>query len=872
MRLTRFFRRRYWDEERARELEAYLEAETDENIARGMSPEEARYAAHRKLGNTTRIREEIYHMNSLGWIETLWQDLRFAVRMLHKSPGFTAVAVLTLALGIGANTAIFTVVNAVLLRPLPYPEPERIVRIALVYKGQLGWTEFSAKQFEFFKSHSDPLQYLAATVDVGFNLAGTGTPERIRALRVSKDYFRVFGANPRLGRDFLAEEDRIGGPNVAVLSCGLWVRNFGADPKVIGRIVELDGAPFTVIGAMPSGFQATSPVDLWTTIGQVANSMGHGGNYEVIGRLNPGVSRRQADSYMATLARPFLEEFDPEEVEKVAGQVTFGAIPYNDMLTYDVRRPLLVLFGAVGLVLLIACVNIANLQMARAEARTREIAVRTALGAGWRRVLRQLLTENLLLGLLGASLGLLLVQLGLHLLLGFTPTDLPHARNISLDRWAMGFTMLTALLTGVLFGIAPALQASRVNLSETLKEGGARGGSPRHRLGSALVEVEVGLSLVLLIGSGLLIETFTNLLRTSPGFDPHLVLSIPIWTTGTHFKSAGELARFYEVALSRISSIPGVDSVGAVAGGLPLEHGGNASGRLVGQKNSDKFWAEYREVSPDYFHTLGVPLRGGRFFTRDDSPNSPKIVIVNQAFARKYMPGQNPVAQYLSIDDVSREIVGIVGDVKTHMNEPALPTYFLPLAQASLSSHMFFEAWIPTCVLLRTSQSPSSLRHAVEGALRSADANVAIGEVRSMEQVLSFSIAFQRFLMTLMTIFAGLSLVLACVGLYGVISYSVSRRTRELGIRMALGATRPDILLAVIRQGLRLTLIGTAAGLVAAFGLSQALRSVLFGVKPSDPSTFVGASLLLVAVALLAGFIPARRATKIEPTVALRHE
>ena len=882
LRLRSLFRWAQADKELDDELRDHLARKTEEYVAQGMTQEEAHRRARLNLGGIEQTKEKCREARRVNWFQDLVQDLRFGLRVLRKSPGFTAVAILTLALGIGANTAMFTVVNAVLLRPLPYPEPDQIVRIALVYKGEFGMTEFSAKQFEFWKSHTEPFRYLTATADVGFNLTGGTTPQRIRAVRVSTEYFHVFGVHPAIGREFLPEEDQIGGPSVAILSYGLWIRDFGADPKIIGRKVALDGVPFTVIGVMPSGFQAMPPqawagrtgssVDLWTTIGQVANSMGRGGNYDVIGRLRSEVSRQQADSYMATLARPYLQEFDPEDLSKLEGQVRFGVFPYSYMVTSDVRTPLLVLFGAVGLVLLIGCVNVANLQMSHAAARAREIALRSALGARRLRILRQLLTENLLLGLLGAACGLLLAYWGLHSLLALTPTDLPHAQKISLDRWPLGFTVVIAGLASILFGIAPTLQASRVNLNESLKESGGKGISRRYGLGSALVAVEVGLSLVLLVGSGLLIETFTNLLRASPGFDPHNVLSVPIWTTGTHYKSAGELANFYARALSDITTISGVESAGVIAGGLPLEHGGNSFIRVVGEKDSKGFSAEYREVTPDYFRTLGIPLSGGRFFTSGDSADTHKVVLVNETFARLHFPGRNPIGEHLSIDHAMREIVGVVGDSKTQLNEPTLPTFFVPIAQASLPTDQFFQAWFPTYVLVRTAQNQLSLTHAVESVLRAADPSLPIGQVRSMEDVLSLSIAFQRFLMTLMTIFAGLALVLACVGLYGVISYSVSRRRHEVGIRMALGATRRDILGAVVRQVLQVTLIGMATGLVAAFELSRLLRTMLFGVKPGDPATFIVVSLLLVTVTLLASFIPARRATKVDPMVALRYE
>ena len=871
LRLRSLFRRAQADQELDDELRDHLDRRTEEYVAKGMAPQEAHRRARFDLGGVEKVKEECRDARRVNRIQDLIQDLRFGLRILRKSPGFSAIAVMTLALGIGANTAIFTVVNAVLLRPLPYPEPEQIMRIALVYKGQIGMTEFSAKQFEFWKNHSDPFQYLAATVKVGFNLGAVSTPERIKALRVSTDYFRVFGVYPASGREFLSEEDRTGGPNVAILSHGLWVRDFGADSNVIGRSIALDGTPFRVVGVMPSDFQAMPPVDLWTTIGQVATSMGGGGNYEVIARLKPTVSRGQAASYMATLARPYLEGFGPEYLAEV-GNMRFAAFPYNYMLTSDVRRPLAVLFGAVGLVLLIACVNVANLQVARATARTREIAVRTALGAARSRILRQLLTENLLLGLLGASGGLLLAYLGLHTLLPLLPADLPHAQNISLDRWVLVFTVLLATLAGAVFGTMPSLQASRVDLLEPLKESGARGISSRHRVGSALVTMEVALSLVLLVGSGLLIKTFTNLLRTSPGFDPRNVLSVPVWATGTRYKPADEFTHFYDAVLSRINRIPGVESSAVIAGGPPLEHGGNNSVHIVGQENRESFQAEYREISPEYFQSLSVPLRQGRFFTDADSQTAHRVVIINEIFAREHFPARNPVGAFLTIDDVNREIVGVVGDVKTKLNESALATFFLPVVQVPTSTHRFWEAWFPTCVLVRTAVNPLSLSGAVENAVRATGPSLAIGQVRSMEEVLSFSIAFQRFLMMLMTIFAGLALVLACVGLYGVISYSVSRRTHEVGIRMAVGATRRDILMAVIRQGFQITLIGMTTGMAAALALSQLLRSVLFGVTPNDPKTFIGVSALLIAVSLLASYYPARRAMKVDPMVALRYE
>lgn len=806
-------------------------------------------------------------------MSSLIQDLRYGLRTLAKNPGFTAVAVLTLALGIGANTSIFTVVYGVLFQPLPYPDSERMVEIARTYRGQVqSYNGYDAAAFDFWKAHRTPFQSLAAFAGVGFSLTGAGTPERVDALRVSSEYFRVYGVEPFLGRDFSPEEDSLGGSNVAVLSYSLWKGHLNGDPHAIGKNVLLDGAPFTVIGVMPAGFETIPPAALWTTIGQVRRTIGSGQNYGVIGRLNPGVTSERASAYLGAQTAAFVTEHYSWMKESDRKDLSFVAAPYRYMISNDFRTPLLVLFGAIGFVLLTACVNVANLLLARTAARNREIALRTALGAGRGRIVRQLLTESVLLAVFGAAAGWLVAYWALGSLLALAPMDLPRASHIALNGWALVFTTGLAALTGLLFGLAPVLTVRRVNLNESLKEGEGRASrSHRGRLSAGLVSAEAALSLVLLIGSGLLIRTFANLLRTDAGFDPHHALALEIWTTGSKYNSMPALASFYDEMTRRIQAVPGVESAAVVAAGLPLERGGNDNpGVRVGAEVQHPS-VDYREITPGYFRTLGVPILQGRPFTEADTSGSPKVTIINREFAREFFKDQNPLGQHL-LDDTPLEIVGVAGDVRSSMNELAPPTYFVPMAQADFRADQLFQGWFPTSILVRTSSSPLSLSHEVESAVRNVDPNLPIGRLRSMEEVLSTSLAFQRFLMTLMGVFAVLALVLAAVGIYGVMSYWVRQRTREIGIRMALGAGRENVRLWVVRQGMALALYGVAAGLLAAFGLARLLGSVLYGVKPTDPLTFVAVSLILAAVALVASYIPARRATRVDPMVALRHE
>jgi putative ABC transport system permease protein len=833
-------------------------------------------------------------------LKNLWQDIRFGSRAIARQPGFAAIIILTLALGIGANTAIFSVVYGVLLRPLPYPQPERIAQISISYNGVLDYSGFNAPEFNFWQAHDQPFAAVAATTGVGFNLSSGNQPLRVHALRVSKDYFRVMGVQPALGREFIQDEDSANGPNVAILGYGLWKSEFGADAGLVGKTILLDGTPYTVVGIMPAGFQNVSlrgdsdtDTELWTTIGQVANSIGRGINYTVIARLKDGVSTEQANSYLSIAMKEFARQF-PSQRFSPRNHAAFSAEPLIHMASLGYRTKLLVLFGAIGFVLLIACANVANLLMSRAASRGKEFAIRTALGASRMRMFRQLLTESLVLAIIGGVLGLFVANWGLKLLLALAPTDLPRASAISLDGSALAFTAMVSLLTGVLFGIAPAFQSSKTDINNSLKEsvGRATAGLSRSRLRSALAISEIALSLVLLAGAALLVKTFANLLNTNAGFDPRPILTLQTWTTGQKFAAtpskanffgevmdAAEISNFYQGIVDKIQAAPGVESAAVVGGGLPLAGGGNVYVWLPSEGESGGLSADFRSISTDYFRTLGIPLLQGRLFANSDSPDAAKVVLINQEFVREKFSKGNPIGQMLNVEGTPRQIVGVVGDVKSSIygtdvsgGFPVPATVFIPLAQDTGAIQEFQHYGMPVYVVVRTSLPTLSISHAVEDAIHSAKPELPIGHVESMEQVLSKSLSFQRFTMTLMSIFAGLALILATLGIYGVIAYSVTQRTHEIGIRMALGAHPRDVLRMVVRQGMTLGGIGVAIGISGALGTTGFLATQLYGVKPSDPLVLAAVSTALVLIVLLASYLPARRAANADPLVALRYE
>ena len=811
-------------------------------------------------------------------METIWQDLRYAARMLAKSPGFTAVAVLTLALGMGANTAIFTVVYGVLLRPLPFPEPDHIVQLAESYQAQSDEMDVSWNELEHLREYGQLFEHIAGYTDVGFNLATGNEAEHVRGVPASAGYFQVLGVHPALGRDFLPEEDRGDGQHVAILTHSLWMRRLGGDSGVIGQKVLLNGDAYTVIGVMPAAFDPRSNselnpgvrADVWVPLALVAKTAGNGENIGVIARLKPGVTREQLQSQMDMVTRDFRVRYP----NVVGQQLVLSFRPYQAMIGAGMRPFLLVLLGAIGFVLLIACANVANLLLARGSARGREIAVRVAMGASRVRLVRQLLTESALIALAGGTLGLAVAGSGLRSLLAMAPSNLPRLSDIRLDGWVFAFTFLISILTGAVFGIAPALYATKTNLSETLKEGEGRAsaGASRRRLRQGLVVGELALSLVLLAGAGLMIATFVKLMNTSPGFDPHHVLTVQFWLTGSKYNSTPEIMKFYRSVEQRIEALPGVTAAGVVAAGLPLERGGNNGVRIAGPKESEWISMDYREITPGYFRAIGTTLQQGREFREGDSDISHPVVIVNEAVARKYFHGQSSLGKHLYVSGVLSEVVGVVGDVKSYLDQPAEPATFIPAAQAKWGTSQLFEGWFPRSIVVRTTGNPLILNQALREALAAADPLVPTGAVRSMDQVLAHSLALRSFMMLLLSIFGGLALVLASVGIYGVISFAVSQRTREIGVRMALGARPREVLRMILTEGLKLVAIGVLLGTTAAMMLTKLLEGMVYGVSMRDPLIFVLVNLLMVAVSLAACYLPARRAMRVDPIIALRYE
>jgi len=808
---------------------------------------------------------------------SFWQDVRYGVRVLARSPGFTAVAVVTLALGIGANTALFSVVSGVLLSPLPFPEPDQLYS---VYTRSATFAEGSVSYPNFldWRRSNDAFAALAAYRSDDFNLTGSGEAERLRTCMVSSDFFPLLGVPPTLGRTFLPEEDRAGATPVAVLADGLWKRKFGGSPDVAGKVIQLNGRAYTVVGVAPGRLNVSDDADVYVPIGQWTDetfldrrtSMG----MRVVGRVRAGVAHRQAQAAMDRVARD-LEAAYPEADEGSGITV----VPLKKDVVGSVEGVLLVLLGAVSFVLLIACANVANLLLARSTARGREFAVRAALGANSFRIVRQLLTESVLLAIAGGALGVVLAKWGLRAILAVLPDVLPRAEQIGLDGRVLLFTMGTSVLTGVLFGLAPALRLLKPDLQETLKAGGRGASGARNRTQRVFVAAEIGMALVLLIGAGLMVRSLWALWAIDPGFDPRNAVTFSLSLTPGPDRTPAELRAKYRSALRAFEGVRGVSHVSILGGSLPMTGDSDVpfwrDDRPRPANLHDMPQSLFYLVGPGYLPAMGIPLRRGRFFTDRDDERAPAVAVIDEAFAKKHFPGEDPVGKrlHLALLEIDAEIVGVAGHVEhwglgnaEHQNlqsEIYIPMFQLPDKFWSLIAN-------GAGFVARTGGAAPGAVAGIREAASRFDASAAIYGLRPMEEVVAGSIARQKMAMILLGILSALALVLSAIGVYGVIAYLAAQRTREIGVRMALGATRGDVLQLVLGQGMRIALAGIGVGVLAALGLTRLLAKMIYGVGATDPLTFGGVALLLTAVALLACYVPARRAMRVDPMSALR--
>jgi len=805
-------------------------------------------------------------------METLWQDIRYGSRLFAKKPGFAAVAVLTLALGIGANAAIFTVINAVLLKPLPYEHAERITLL----RGALPTYSGAPSQSNLFdwREHAQSFEHLAfyQAVESGVNLTGRTDAERANATEVTASFFPTMGVEPFLGRTFNESELSAGDSRVTVIGYGLWKRRYSGDTNIIGQSISLNGVPFTVFGVMPAGFQFPGEAEIWVpaTFGseRVISSSASAFNQQIIGRLKPAVSLEQAQAEMTVFS-----ELRKKVAPNMSGsRGTISVVPLQDHLVGKMRRPLWLLFGAVGFVLLIACANVTHLLLSRATSRRREMAIRATLGASRGRLVRQLLVESVMLAVLGGAAGLVAALWGVDALIALSPSVLPRSGEIGIDARVMLFSVIVSLATGLLFGIAPAFHTSRINLVQGLKEGGLGTGliTGRINLRNLLVVAEIGLALVLLAGAGLLIKSFARLYQIDPGFSADGVVTAAISLPPAEYREPAQRAAFFDQLIGRLGALPGVESVSAT-NGLPLSVTDiglflfSIPDRLPEPKFLDRVAANFA-VTSDYFRTMGIPVLRGRAYTSDDHKNSAPVVIVNETLAKHYWPADDPVGKKVSAlgESTPREVVGVVSDVRhLGLENDVHKALYLPAAQSSIPLSF---------VAVRSELRPATLAAAIRREVAALDPNLPLYDVKTMDERLARSTAQRRFSAVLLGVFASLALVLATVGIFGVVGYTVTQRTHEIGVRIALGAQRRDVLRLVLGQGMALALIGVAVGLTASFAVTRLIKGLLYGVSATDPVTFTGVSVLLAAVALLACYIPARRAMKVDPMVALRYE
>jgi predicted permease len=817
-------------------------------------------------------------------METLFQDLRYGLRMLVKSPGFTVVAIATLALGIGANTALFSVINGVLLSPLPFPQPDQLVTLH-ENKPNFEGGSVSYPNFRDWQKENRTFSSLALARGYGFSLTGIGEAEQVNGEFISSDFFSVLGVKPVMGRTFAQDEERVGAGPVALISAGLWQRKFSSAPNILGKNITLDGRDYTIVGVIPASFHLSMPGftegQIYAPIGQWSNPLllkrGAGLGFHGIGRLKPDVTIEQARADMAGVTRNLAEAF-PDADKGISAKLT----PLKEQMIGDVRPLLLVLLAAVGFVLLIACVNVANLLLARASNRAREFAVRAALGASQGRVVRQLLTESMLLALAGGGLGWLLAAWGTRAALGVLPAALPRAEQVGLDAHVLIFTAGLSVLAGVLFGLTPALKTSQPDLQETLKLGGRGASGTRHRMQSVFVVAEMALAVVLLIGAGLTIRSLAKLWSVDPGFNPHNVLTfgLSLPPSMMHAQPDAIRAAFREFD-DRLGSVPGIQAVSQTWGAVPLSGDDEQLFWLEGQpkpaNENDMNWAIDYIVEPEYLKAMGIPLLRGRFFTVQDDEHSPLVVVIDEIFAQKYFLNQNPIGKriHLNLSNQLAEIVGVVGHVKqwgmdTDDQQSLRSGLYIPCLQMPDD----FIAMTPSgsAVVVRSEGNPPGLLDSIRHVNAQISNQQVIFGVQTMDSIISDSMASRRFSMILLVVFAVLALLLASVGIYGVISYVVGQRTNEIGIRMALGAHQRNILLLILGRGGKLAGLGVAIGLAAALGLTRLMATLLYGIGATDPLTFAGVAVLLTMVALAACYIPARRAANLDPTVALRYE
>jgi len=802
------------------------------------------------------------------------QDLRYGFRMLIKSPGFTIVALVTLALGIGANTAIFSVVNAVLLRPLPYEKPERLVMIwGQITRWGIPRNSISQPEYADLRERNEVFDGIGAYASGSFNVSGSDKPEYASGAFVSHEMFDVLGRRPVLGRAFTVDEEKPGAGNLAILSDGFWRRHFAADAEIVGKTIMLDGEPSTIVGVMPPQLPfPAAGTDLYVPLTIDLANNDRGSHYlKVLARMKPGVDTERAGASLTKIARNLETEY-PDNY-KDSGWNLF-LVPLHEQIVGTVRPALLVLLGAVAFVLVIACANVANLMLARAAAREKEVAIRTALGAGRWRLIRQLLTESLVLAILGGGLGLLLAFWGIDALVALGPADLPRVEQISVDGNVLLFSLAASLLAGALFGVVPALQVSRPSLNDTLKDTGGRtsAGVRGRRVRNVLVVLEVAVSLVLVAGAGLMIRSFSRLLEVDPGFQPRGVMTARMFLNPATYTRPEQIESFYSRLLERLGQIPGVESASAITQ-IPMG-GSYSSGTMtvkdrLGDENEESIEVDQRSVGHAYFDTMGLSLVKGRSFSGQDRAGAPPVAIVDESFARRYWPDSDPIGREIKIGgDRSprpwKTIVGVVRHVKQYgLDQDGREQAYFPFTQ---------EPQLSMVLLLRTKQDPLALSSAVQAQVQALDKDLPIYFVRTMEQVVAGSVAQSRFSLLLLAAFAGVALVLAAVGIYGVMAWSVSQRHHEIGIRMALGAQGTDVLRLMLRAGLTLTVAGVLIGLASAMALTRLMESLLFQVSVVDPAAYVLGTLLLGSVAMLACYIPARRATRVDPMVALRYE